>query len=95
MVEYPNCVGLKVVKQSFLKLNGLKNSVSLKTMKNIRENMRYLQLLAKDFPNVSAVTTEIINLNMDQGKKKSMHLSYLVYLGHSQQKSIEFGIKYT
>ena len=34
----------------------------LKTMKNIRENMRYLQLLAKDFPNVSAVTTEIINL---------------------------------
>lgn len=31
-------------------------------MKNIRENMRYLQLLAKDFPNVSAVTSEIINL---------------------------------
>ena len=35
---------------------------TLMTMKNIRENMRYLQLLAKDFPNVSAVTTEIINL---------------------------------
>ena len=31
-------------------------------MKNIRENMRYLELLAKDFPNVSAVTSEIINL---------------------------------
>ena len=31
-------------------------------MKNIRDNMRYLQLLAKEFPNVPRVTTEIINL---------------------------------
>ena len=31
-------------------------------MKNISDNMRYLQLLAKEFPNVPKVTTEIINL---------------------------------
>ena len=31
-------------------------------MKNINDNMRYLQLLAKEFPNVPKVTTEIINL---------------------------------
>ena len=31
-------------------------------MKNIRDNMRYLQLLAKEFQNVPRVTTEIINL---------------------------------
>ena len=31
-------------------------------MKNIYDNMRYLQLLAKEFPNVPKVTTEIINL---------------------------------
>lgn len=31
-------------------------------MKNDRETMRYLQLLAKDFPNVPSVTQEIINL---------------------------------
>ncbi len=31
-------------------------------MKNLSDNMRYLQLLAKEFPNVPKVTTEIINL---------------------------------
>ena len=31
-------------------------------MKKISENLRYLQLLAKEFPNVPKVTTEIINL---------------------------------
>ena len=31
-------------------------------MKNEQESLRYLRLLAKDFPNVSSVTQEIINL---------------------------------
>lgn len=32
------------------------------TLSNVKEDLRYLQLLARDFPTVSQVTTEIINL---------------------------------
>lgn len=32
------------------------------SLKGVKEDLRYLRLLARDFPNVSSVTTEIINL---------------------------------
>ena len=32
------------------------------TIEEVREDLRYLRLLARDFPTVSSVTTEIINL---------------------------------
>ena len=32
------------------------------SLKSVREDVRYLRLLGRDFPTVSSVTTEIINL---------------------------------
>ena len=32
------------------------------SLNNVKDDLRYLQLLARDFPTVSRVTTEIINL---------------------------------
>ena len=32
------------------------------TIEEVKEDLRYLRLLARDFPTVSSVTTEIINL---------------------------------
>ena len=47
--------------RAYVKNNGIMSKPHI-TIEEVREDLRYLRLLARDFPTVSSVTTEIINL---------------------------------
>ena len=47
--------------RAYVKNNGIMSKPHI-TIEEVKEDLRYLRLLARDFPTVSSVTTEIINL---------------------------------